>query len=154
MDDDTANRLQSHFWITGTALAVNGVLMSDAVENSPRWAVLVSAIFVWFLATYNIVEIAGPYIKRPVVNTKRTPSGHYWPKWWETLGDMRVFYKRVWFALVEFKGALLYIVLVFGSLVGVFLFRDVQYAVVTPLGCLVAAIVASWLLNISARFWW
>lgn len=150
---ETANRLQQHFWITLTAIGVHAFLMSDLVVQRQSWrAILFVAGLVWFLATYNIVEIAGePNVTKPSP-PKKDDRKKFGTAGWETLISCRLFYKRVWFIAVEFKGAILYAILVFLSFCGVFAVSPFCWC--WPFVCLGFAIVSSCIFDRTAKSWW
>lgn len=145
MPDDTENKLQAHFWITATTLAVHAFLVSEtSQEINIDLAVTVGKV-VWFLATYNIVEIAGSRdVKSPEYNSAH---GLYCRKLWETIGNFQVLYKRMLFVVLEFKGAFFYSTLVFFSFAGVLSASGIRCPVIKALLWLSAIFVLSWFLD-------
>lgn len=144
MNDDTANRLQSHFWITATTIGVHVFLMTDpTIRKFPTTAVAVGT-FVWLMATFLITEIAAA-AKRDVPRPEITgyDDKPFRRKGLETLWNLRLIYQRLWFTIVELKGGLFFTALVFLSFSGVWFSAGSTHPVRTSAAWLAGVLLAS-----------
>jgi hypothetical protein len=163
--EDTGNKLQAHFWITATTLAVQAFLMSKAVQTfqmpkvcQKQYVILIVIVgtVIWFLATFLIVEIAAsgkgdvPSNFSNKYNDKYK-ARPYMRKFLESVLNLRLFYKRLWFVFCEFKGAFFYAVLVFCSFVGLRYVSGCAHPVCTGFACLIAIVFISGLLDTVLR---
>ena len=166
--DDTGNKLQAHFWITATTLAVQAFLMSKAIQtfqipkvakiDQTQYVILIVIVgtVIWFLATFSIVEITASGEKDvPSSPIRGYDNRPYMRKFLESIWNVRLFYKRLWFVFCEFKGAFFYVVLVFCSFVGLRYISGCVHPLCTGFACLIAIVVISFLLDkLCVAFGW
>jgi len=149
MSDDTGNKLQAHFWITATTLAVHAFLMSKVAQKQFVTGIVIVGTIVWFLATFLIVEVAASGkddVPSPIVCGYH--SRPYMRKFLESVWNARLLYKRLWFVLCEFKGAFFYLVLVFCSFLGLWCASGLTRPVCTGFACLIVIVLSSLLVDL------
>lgn len=127
MADTGTNILQEHLWFTATTLAVNGFLMSEAIQNKHSCAARAVSTVVSAYAAYLIVQrsaAAADKIKLPedLKNIKPDQST-FRHKVRETWYNVKIVPSHFLFVVCELSGAFFYLLLVLASCSGVWLSR-------------------------------